>query len=304
MDYEVNAHERHHFNSASEAFGSEIWRLVTYINRINHLDSLNLDYMRIHSLQLTVDDATVKLENIGVVANDKNHYRLEEGFRNVTSTIWKDDSDIMLLLEKARTAKEVTFDIDFWVYRPEIGRFGISYWSNTGLGDLSGNVEHKIIEYNFNMNESLDMYSEDENGDRWLTKGDFDSDAIHCEDVDSWYSQDFLLDMYAEKDWDNYPDLRDEIMALLKDFASKYDPINEPCDPFEDQILLGDCPTVKNNELSEFLDSLQKIIDLACQTNAGIGFEGTFVSASGYPFAAMEVFLDDDYKVRTKYYRI
>ena len=47
MDYEVNAHERHHFNSASEAFGSEIWRLVTYINRINHLDSLNLDYMRI-----------------------------------------------------------------------------------------------------------------------------------------------------------------------------------------------------------------------------------------------------------------
>lgn len=303
MDYEVTAHERHHISNNSEVFESEIRRIVTYINRINHLDSLNLDYMVINFMQLSVDDSTVKLEDIAVVANNKDYYRLEAGYRNVTSQIWEDDSDIMLLLEKARTAKEVSFDIDYWVYRPESERFGTAYWYATRLGDLSGAVEHKIIEHNFNMNESLDMYAEDENGIRWLSQGAFDSDADHCKDVGSWYSQDFLLDMYADKDWDNYSDLRDEIMELLKDFATKHDPLNEPS-AFEDQILLGDCPTVENNELPVFLSVLQRIVDLAGQANAGIGFEGTFKSDSGYPFAAMEVFLDDDYKVRTKYYRI
>ena len=304
MDYEVYAHERHHIFYTDAVFESEIRRLVTYIDRINHLDSLDLDCMIVYSMQLTVDDATVEIEDVAVVANGKSQYRLDKGFRNVTSTIWEDNSEIMRLLEKTRTAKEVTFDIDYWVDGPEFGRFGIAYWNSTSLGDFSGNSEHKIIEHNFNMNETLDMYAEDKNGIRWLSQGAFDSDAEHCEDVGSWYSQDFLLDMYAEKDWDNYPELRDEIMELLKDFASMYDPINEPGDPYEDQILLGDCPTVEKAELADFMNALQKVIDLAGQANAGIGFEGTFKSASGYPFAAMEVFLDDDYKVRTKYYRI
>ena len=174
----------------------------------------------------------------------------------------------------------------------------------TALVDFSGAPEHKIIEYTLNMSETLDMYAEDKNGSHWLDHGAFDSDASLCEDVYRWYCQDFYLDMYAEKEWDNYPDLRDEIMALLKDFAAKYDSLNEPDDPFEDQILLADCLTVKNDGLSEFLESLQKIIDLADQANAGIGFEGIFKADSGYPFAAMEVLLDDDFKVRTKYYRI
>ena len=304
MDYEVNAHERHHIVYTDAVFESEITRLVTYFNRINHLDSLDIDCMIIYSIQLTVDDDTVEIEDISVVANGKSQYRLDKGYRNVTSTIWEDDSEIMRLLEKARTAKEVIFDIDYWVDGPEFGRFGIAYWNATSLGDISGNAEHKIIEHNFNMNETLDMYAEDGDGIHRFNQGAFDSDSNNCGDVDSWYSQDFLLDMYAEKDWDNYPDLRDEIMALLKNVATKYDPLNDPGDPHEDQILLGDCPTVKNEELSEFLEYLQKIVDLACQANAGIGFGGTFKSASGYPFAAMQLFLDDDYKVRTKYYRI
>ena len=45
MDYEVNAHERHHIVYTDAVFESEITRLVTYFNRINHLDSLDIDCM-------------------------------------------------------------------------------------------------------------------------------------------------------------------------------------------------------------------------------------------------------------------
>ena len=41
------------------------------------------------------------------------------------------------------------------------------------------------------------------------------SDASHCKDVNSWYCEDFLLDMYAEKDWDNYPEIRDEVLGVV-----------------------------------------------------------------------------------------
>ena len=131
----------------------------------------------------------------------------------------------------------------------------------------------------------------------------FISDASHCEDVNSWYCEDFLLDMYAEKDWDNYPEIRDEIMGLLKGFAAKYDPINEPAEPFEDQIYIGDCPTVKKEELPEFVESLQKILDLAGEANASVGLEATFISDSGYPHAAMKLELNKGFRISAKYYR-
>ena len=131
----------------------------------------------------------------------------------------------------------------------------------------------------------------------------FISDASHCEDVNSWYCEDFLLDMYAEKDWDNYPEIRDEIMGLLKRFAAKYDPINEPAEPFEDQIYIGDCPTVKKEELPEFVESLQKILDLAGEANASVGLEATFISDSGYPHAAMMLEINKDFRISAKYYR-
>lgn len=129
------------------------------------------------------------------------------------------------------------------------------------------------------------------------------TDASHCEDVYSWYCEDFLLDMYAEKDWDNYPEIRDEIMKLLKEFAAKYDPMNVPDHPFEDQIYLGDCPTVKTDELPEFIETLQKILDLAGQVNASVALEAVFKSDSGYPHAAMELELFEGFRIETKYYR-
>ena len=131
----------------------------------------------------------------------------------------------------------------------------------------------------------------------------FISDASHCKDVNSWYCEDFLLDMYAEKDWDNYPEIRDEIMRLLKEFAAKYDPINVPADPFEDQIYIGDCPTVKTEEIPEFIEALQKILDLAGQANASVALEAVFKSDSGYPHAAMELELCEGFRIETKYYR-
>lgn len=132
---------------------------------------------------------------------------------------------------------------------------------------------------------------------------EFISDANHCEDVHSWYCEDFLLDMYADKDWDNYPEIRDEIMRLLKEFAAKYDPINVPDDPFEDQIFIGDCPTVKTDELPEFIETLQKILDLAGQANASAGMKAIFISDSGYPLAAMELELYEGFRIEVKYYR-
>ena len=319
MSYAIYGHETHRIHNNSIDTKREVSKLINYIQQFNHMNDLASMY--IGTLRLTVDDGEVQINNLKNDLPGKDYYMLEKDDPHAAEEQWDASSDLMLLLNKAEDALDVELEIsyDIMVAGFEDGKqYGVYYW-DAGLDipdTLLATTEHKIVEY-YDSYEYVNMFVQDSAGRRQIIVP-YDSeprmifedskpllsDEEKCKDVRAWHCTDFTLDLQVDGNWDDIPEQRDAVMSAARKYAEKYEMLNELDDPFEEQIIMYDSPTVTNAKVEEYISDVQEIVDLAWELNAWIHMRAAFVSVDSYPFAVMQLVINDDGKIERKYYRI
>ena len=319
MSYAIYGHETHYIHNKSKNTKREVIKLKDYVQQFNHMNDLSSMY--IGMLRLKIDGREVQINDWKVDLPGKDYYMLEEGDPHAAEEQWDISSELMMLLDKAEDSGEVELEIDYDIIVAgfEDGKqYGVYYW-DAGLDipdSLLATTEHKIVEY-YDSYEYVNMFVQDSAGRRQMIVP-YDSEPRmvleesrsilsnedDCRDIEKWYCTDFVLDMQSEGNWDDIPEQRDAVMSAERDYAKKYEIINELDDPFEDQIIMYDSPTISGSKIEEYINDVQRIIDIAWNCNAWIHMQAAFVSKGNYPFAVMQLVVDDDGKIERKYYRI
>lgn len=319
MSYAIYGHETHHIHNTSIETKHEVSKLIEYIQQFNHMNDLSSMYLGM--LRLTVDDREAQINHLVVDLPGKDYYMLEDGDPHAPDEQWDASVELMQLLAKTEDAVDVELEIEYDIMTAgfEDGKqYGVHYW-DAGLDvpdSLLAATEHKIVEY-YDSYEYVNMFVQDNAGRRQMIVP-YDSEPRlvleesrsilsneeNCKDIEKWHCNEFVLDMQAENNWDDIPEQRDAVMSKARKYAEKYEILNEIDDPFEDQIIMYDSPTVPNNMVEEYINDVQKIIDPAWNCNAWIHMQATFVSAGSCPFAVMQLVINDDGKIEKKYYRI
>ena len=319
MSYAIYGHERHSINNTNIDTRREVSKLIDYIQQFNHMNELA--HMYIGMLRLKVNSREVQVSDLNVDLPGKDYYMVEEGEPHAADEQWGASGELMSLVAEAEDADFVELEIAYSIICSgfeEGKQYGVYYW-DAGIDipeTVLSNTDHRIIEY-YDSYEYINMFVQDSVGRRqiivpydseqnMIDEGSKSllSDEEKCKDIGAWHCTDFTLDLQIDGNWDDIPEQRDAVMSAARKYAEKYEILNELDDPFEEQIIMYDSPTVPNAKVEEYISDVQEIVDLAWELNAWIHMRAAFVSDCNYPFAVMQLVINDDGKNERKYYRI
>lgn len=318
MSYSIFGHEIHTIHNTNDDTKREVSKLREYLQQFNHMNDLSQMYIK--KLRLAVDGKEAQINDLRINLPGTDYYMLEEGDPHAADEQWEASSDLMILMNSAEDAADIEFEIDYDVILAGFAdgrQYGVFFW-DAGLeipDSILSTTEHKIIEY-YDSYEYVNMFVQDKAGRRQMIipynsepgmilkeSKSILSDEKRCRDIDKWYCYDFTIEMQLEYNWSDIPEEREAVMTIARRFAQKYQFINEIDDTFEEQFLICESVVMPENRMNEFIDDVQEILDLGWENDAWIGMKAAFTADGSYPFAVMQLVIDDEGKINKKYYR-
>lgn len=262
--------------------------LKHYIENLNSL--YGIDYLSVHKLSLKVDGETDEIKPFKV--RDRDYPENED------ITLWDNNSKIMELASKLESANQILFEAYICVTQCSSVAYGATRWELDSRDELKQNVSLRCIElcidedsyniYRFNKDEAGCV--NESNG----AKDDF-------EPVKEWCSVNFRVNVETDNNQDFSEEDKKYFTAWADKFVEKY--AGYTTNPYNFGIFDGgpyfelvEAPRIRTNQLEEFVENMQEVVDYTRNNDMQIDIYGTFMP-SEYAFTVLELKLDKNNKV-------
>lgn len=294
MSWEINTCEWHRIRNVNYETKQEVERLVGYIQQFNKMT--NMESLTLHTLRFSVDGKEINIKDVSEWEPGTSWVIKDGAFAGIKQadhTQWEDTDDFTKMLESAADGKEIELEM---VYSAIVlhgeAVYGCSYWcTDKPISDgLLGNVDRKMLEY-YDQDDGVWLYLLDENGAR---EPDYIEGFANYNDVTTWFSYNFGMELNAEECWEDNPERLRTLMNMANEFAENYDMCNEPDEPYEEAFEMSDSLKISPEQMKELQKDFQRFADFAKNTDSEMLLTATFTSDEGYPFATVEYLLEDD----------
>jgi len=302
MSWEINTCELHRIKNVNNETKQEVERLIGYIQQFNKM--MNMESINLHTLRLSVDGKEIVINDVSEWEPGTTWITKGGSFAGIKQedhTQWSETDDFTKMLESAVDAKEIELEM---IYNAIVlhgeAVYGCSYWcTEKPIPDgMLGNVERKMLEY-YDQDDSVWLYVLDEKGAR---EPDYTEGFENYNDVTSWFSYNFGMELNAEDSWEEDPEKMQALMNMANEFAEKYDMCEEPDEPYEEAFEMSGSLKISPEQMSGLQKDFQRFADFSRTTESEMILTATFTSDEGYPFAAVE-YLFDDGEIKVRSYR-